>query len=60
MEACQPGMAGMTSHRVWPAALLAGEVAGVLVPGHAIQGRLEDTLVRLHGLGGEGHRGKGM
>ena len=38
----------------------AGGVAGELVPGQAVQGGLKDTLVGLHGLGGEGHRGKGM
>lgn len=38
----------------------AGQVAGEMVPGQAVQGSLKDTLVGLHGLWGEGHRGKAM
>ena len=37
-----------------------GGGATELVPGQAVQGGLKDTLVGLHGLWGEGHRGKGM
>lgn len=60
IEACQFGMAGMTFQRVWPAALLQERLLGSWLPGQAIQGSLEDTLVGLHGLWGEGHCGKGM
>lgn len=55
-EARQQGRLGWA----WHSLLVLQGGAGELVPGQAIQGSLEDTLVGLHGLWGEGHRGKGM
>lgn len=55
----QSGVAGMTSHERW-GPCLAAEMGWGAVPGQAVQGGLKDTLVRLHGLWGEGHCGEGM
>lgn len=59
MEPCQPGKAKIIPWSV-VCGLAAGGIAGELVPGQAVQGGLKDTLVGLHGLGGEGHCDKVM